>query len=390
MPNTRPTPEFITSESATTPSMRIILCCLGLLFAAPAFANPMKDGLCSKAPSFAEMEVPEKLCRSFILALGKLPSETTKEVRAMLSPESLAVMTSVTAAWIGSQGIPVVGQAVDASLLALGVIALSAQTAVVTDSVWKYVQYASEARDPGGLEVAATHLARAMATVGVNVVTFILTKKVAGKIETRPGPPAPLPERWPGPVPVVVGGRASTAAGTTVGVVPGTSVAPALAITGGRSGSEREPPANAKPKKVNLKDFKGWLDKAKRRPTPERSEAYQYQRKHAGPEEMLVSGGGKQIWADGARLDRARLVEVKHIGAADNSPFVPTSKCDDYVRSMIQEEVAEEFSRYAAIIKDPHTPAVALEVVINESRAVPFFESLLRRFGLPGEVIVRP
>lgn len=371
--------------------MKILLCCLGLLFAAPAFANSMmEDGVCPKAPSFAEMEMSEKLCRSFIQALGKLPAETTKEVRAMLSPESLAVISSVTAAWIGAQGIPVVGQAVDASLLALGVIALSSQTAIVTDSVWKYVQYASEARDPGGLEVAATHLARAMATVGVNVVTFILTKKVAGKIETRPGPPAPLPQLLPASAPVIVGGRASSAMGTRVGVVPGTSVAPALAITGSRSGGGPVPPANAKPKKVNLKDFKDWLDKAKRRPTPERNEAYQYQRKHAGPEEMLVSGGGKQLWADGARMDRARLVEVKHIGAADNSPFVPASKCDDYVRSMIQEEVAEEFSRYAAVINDPHTPAVALEVVINESRAAPFFESLLRRFELPGEVIVRP
>jgi hypothetical protein len=89
-------------------------------------------------------------------------------------------------------------------------------------------------------------------------------------------------------------------------------------------------------------------------------------------------------------MDSARLVEVKHIGATDNSPFVPTSKCDDYVRSMIQEEVAEEFSRYAAVINDPQSPAVALEVVINESRAAPFFESLLRRYEIPGEVLVRP
>jgi hypothetical protein len=370
--------------------MRVILCYLGLLFAAPAFANSMEDGLCPKASSFAEMEMSERLCRSFILALQKLPAETTKEVQAMLSPESLAVMGGVTATWLGTQGIPVVGQAVDAAFLSLGVIALASQTTVVTDAVWKYVKYASEARDDSELELAATHLARAMATVGVNVVTFILTKKVAGKIETRPGLSGPLPELLPGPVPVAMGGHASSAAGTTVGVVPGTSVAPALAITGGRSGGGRVPPVNAKPKKVNLKDFKGWLEKAKRRPVPERSEAYQYQRKHAGSEEILASGGGKQVWADGARMDSARLVEVKHIGAADNSPFVPGSKCDDYVRSMIQDEVAEEFSRYAAVINDPRTPAVALEVVVNESRAAPFFETLLRRFEIPGEVLVRP
>lgn len=366
--------------------MRTILCCLGFLFATPAFSNSIEDDLCPKAPSFSEMQMPERLCRSFIRALEKMPAETTKEVHAMLSPESLAIMAGVTAAWVGSQGIPIVGQAVDAALLVMGVIALASQTAVVTDSLWNYVKYASEARDDNGLETAATHLARAMATVGVSVVTFILTKKVAGKPKTRPEPSAPLPE----PLPVVAGGYASSAVRSTAGVIPGTSVAPALATTGSRSGGGRVAPVKAKPKKVNLKAFKGWLDKAPRRPAPERREAYQYQRKHAGQEEMLVSGGGKQIWADGARLDSARLVEVKHIGSADNSPFISGSKCDDYVRSMIQEEIAEEFSRYASVINDPQTPAVALEVVINDSRAVPFFETLLRQFEIPGKVIVRP
>jgi hypothetical protein len=57
---------------------------------------------------------------------------------------------------------------------------------------------------------------------------------------------------------------------------------------------------------------------------------------------------------------------------------------------MIQEEVAEEFSRYAVIINDPYSPVVALEVVLNESRAAPFFRALMQRFGIPGEVLVRP
>jgi hypothetical protein len=95
----------------------------------------------------------------FRRALEKLPAETTKEVRAMLSPEGLAVMVGVTATWLGTQGIPVVGQAVDAALLALGVIALASQATVVTDAVWNYVKCASEARDYSGLELAATHLA---------------------------------------------------------------------------------------------------------------------------------------------------------------------------------------------------------------------------------------
>jgi hypothetical protein len=84
------------------------------------------------------------------------------------------------------------------------------------------------------------------------------------------------------------------------------------------------------------------------------------------------------------------LVEVKHVGDAGNSPFIPGSKCDENVRLLIQKGVTREFERYAAVIKDPNTPVMALEVIINDARAVPFFESLLTSLGIPGEVLVRP
>ena len=371
--------------------MRIILCCFGLLFAAPALANSVEDELCHARPQSVEkMEKSEKFCRAFVRAMGALPGETMKEVQAMLSPESLALMGTMTTAWLGSQGIPVLGQTVDAALLALGVAMAAAQTAAVKNSLWNYVKYASEATHEAGLDTAATHLARAVTTVGVSVVTFILMKKVPGKEQNQPGSPSPPSALLPEPVPVAAGGRMGNSVGATPGVVPGTGVAPSLAVAGGRSGDGQAPPKGAKPKRVDLKAFTEWLEKVKRRPVPESREAYQYQRKHAGPEELLVSGGGTQIWADGARMGSARLVEVKHIGAVDNSPFVPGSKCDDYVRLMIQDEVAEEFSRYAAVINEPHTPAAALEVVLNESKAAPFFKALLQRFGIPGEIIVRP
>jgi hypothetical protein len=257
--------------------MRIILCCLGLLFSAPAFASAVEDGLCHARPQPVEkMERSEKLCRAFVRAIGKLPGETMREVQALLSPESLALMGTMTTAWVGSQGIPVLGQTVS------------------------------------------------------------------------------------------------------------------LAIAGGRSGDGRAPPENAKPKRVDLEAFKSWLEKVKRRPVPESREAYQYQRKHAGPEELMVSGGGAQVWTDGARLETAKVVEVKHVGDAGKSPFIAGSTCDEGGRLAIQRGVTDEFERYAAVIKDPNTPIVALEVIINDMRAVPFFESLLTKFGIPGEVLVRP
>ncbi|WNG55511.1 hypothetical protein F0U59_12525 [Archangium gephyra] len=371
--------------------MRIILCCIGLLFAAPAFSSPLEDGLCHARPQTVEkMEKSEKLCRAFIRAMGKLPGETMKEVQAMLSPESLTLLGTMTTAWLGSQGIPVLGQTVDAALLALGVTMAAAQTATVKDSLWNYARYASEARDEAGLDTAATHLARAVATVGVSVVTFILMKKVSDKAQQQPGPPGPHFVLQPELVPVASGGHVGNAVRVKPGVVPGTGVAPSLAVSGGHSGDERVHPEPAKPKKVDLKAFKAWLEKVKRRPAREDSEAFRYQRKHAGPEEMQVSGGGRQVWADGARPDSARVVEVKHVGDASKSPFILGSKCDEGVRLAIQTGVIAEFEHYAAVIKDPNNPIVALEVIVNDGAAVPFFESLLTRFSIPGEILVRP
>jgi hypothetical protein len=60
------------------------------------------------------------------------------------------------------------------------------------------------------------------------------------------------------------------------------------------------------------------------------------------------------------------------------------------IRRLVQKDVIEEFRRYAAVINGPTTPAVGLEVVVNDSRAILFFQALLRQFNPPGEVIVRP
>lgn len=67
--------------------MRIILCCLALLFSVPAFANSVEDGLCHAQPQSVEtMQRTEKLCRTFVRAMDRLPGDALKEVQVMLSP----------------------------------------------------------------------------------------------------------------------------------------------------------------------------------------------------------------------------------------------------------------------------------------------------------------
>jgi hypothetical protein len=156
-------------------------------------------------------------------------------------------------------------------------------------------------------------------------------------------------------------------------------------------GSRRPVPDSARAlKHVNPKAFSRWLSRAKRRPARDSPEAYRYQRKYAGPEEIQVEGGGERIWTDGARMETARLVEVKFIASPEKSPFIQGSQCDTRIRAIIQEEVTAEFRRYAAVLADTSTPAVGLEVIVNDARAAPFFEELLRAWAIPGEVLVRP
>ncbi|QRK12622.1 hypothetical protein JQX13_22880 [Archangium violaceum] len=83
--------------------MKGLALCLGLLLAFSASANSLQ------------------LCRSFSRALAALPATMTDDAKALLTPANLAFMGTPTAAWIGSRGIPIVGEAVDVALLALGV-----------------------------------------------------------------------------------------------------------------------------------------------------------------------------------------------------------------------------------------------------------------------------
>jgi len=148
--------------------------------------------------------------------------------------------------------------------------------------------------------------------------------------------------------------------------------------------------ANGRPPKVpDPRKFAEWVGKAPTRPpqNPD-SEPTKFQVKYAGPKERLVeSASGAKIWADGVREADCRLLEAKLVTKPEISPFVESSRP---VHEVIRAKMRAEFSSYAAIIRDPSSPAVALEVITNDARAVPFFESLLRELQIPGGVVVRP
>lgn len=362
--------------------MKGVALCLCLLFAFSASANSIEEALCRTiSEPVARMAHEEKLCRSFSRALAALPAAVTDDAKALLTPENLTLMGTMTAAWLGSQGVPIVGQVVDGALLVLGVALLASQAADLTHYLWIYVNRARAARSTAELDEAATYLARALSLVGINVVAFILTKKVMAEIPR--GPPSPLRE-----LALPEGGHVPAAA---MERAPSSVKAPAVFMAGS-SGSGRMPPTHEgrPPKKPDSAAFEKWSRQAERRPAVEDPEgASDFQKKHAGMEEILVEGGGKEIWADGVRASDAHLLEAKYIEKPATSPFIEGSACDGGIRQIIRTKMVKEFGRYAAVILDPATPAVGLEVIVNDARALPYFQSLLSELGIPGRVVVK-
>lgn len=120
-----------------------------------------------------------------------------------------------------------------------------------------------------------------------------------------------------------------------------------------------------------------WARAFPKRPTPTYSQRHQFQIRHCGAEEIRVRDGGEEIWADGINYQTGLLLEAKFIENPANSPYVSASNIPPFIRAKIVGEVENEFRRYTAVINDPNTPVVGLQVIVNIEEAVPFFESKL-------------
>jgi hypothetical protein len=365
--------------------MKIIALCLGLLIATPAVANSVEGALCGAvSASVAQMASGEKLCRALVRSFSEMPAAGAEEMRILLTPENLATMAALTSVWLGTQSVPVVGEAVDLALVSLGVVLLAVQAGEVSKALWTFANRTLLARTDGDLKEAASALAWAVSKVGVNVVAFVLTKKMASQVARPRAPP-----NGPSLVPAK-GGTAPQAGAASGGL--GTT-APAVVASGVLSqgpGGHQGGVETAPPKRVDAKAFAEWIAKARKTLVRENSPATRYQVKQAGTEELTVSGGGKEVRADGARASDAHLLEVKHVDKPATSPYVPDSKCNADVREMVRLELLGQLQRYAAVIADPATPVVGLEIITNEARAVPYLQALMRQAGAPGQVVVRP
>ena len=68
---------------------------------------------------------------------------------------------------------------------------------------------------------------------------------------------------------------------------------------------------------------------------------------------------------------------------------MPGSAAPDWLQATVLAQQSDEFARIAAVINDPATPFTGLRVIISSQEAVPYFQSLLDKYGINGSIVVK-
>jgi hypothetical protein len=127
----------------------------------------------------ADLSVGDKLVEAAKRATPLLPHEMQAEFASLFSPGAIAVTAGVLAAWAASHLIGV-GEVADFVVLLIGIGTIGWQAVGAARDLWNYVVIASEAKSDADLDLAANHLARAIAVIGVTAFISLIMKG-AGK-----------------------------------------------------------------------------------------------------------------------------------------------------------------------------------------------------------------
>jgi hypothetical protein len=362
---------------------------------AKAFAQADGGGLAGAAaldPSAVkDWSTIDKLKYAIQQAMARLPGDVAAKLQGLLSPENLAAMAAVVGVWGVSQFFGV-GEVADAVLIGVGLFTIGTDAIHVGVDLGKFAVGVVRANDASDLDAAGEHLAKAISTAGVDAALALLFHKASKE----------LPEREP-----VLTNEFVTPEGIVVSVpsakLPSSPELSSMSmdadvtpssVLGQAAKNEvlgRDPALAENPAALNRAvdgEVQAWLDDARSFPTPGNSAADAYEIKHTGPLNFEVLGGDEKALIDGAA--GTDVLEAKFVSNPDTSPYIPGSKIDPKFRPVLEAKTDNQFRRLAAIVNDPTTPVGALEVITNDERAVPYFESLMAKYNIPGRVVVRP
>jgi hypothetical protein len=141
----------------------------------------------------AQMSSEEKLREALERAADRLPAETAAKLRELLTPENFAVMAGLATAW-GLGHATGVSEVADVIAI-LGLMSLGAEGIAAGEDLYQFLDLAMKAQSEGELDAAGAHLARAVATIGVDGTLAVLTHKGGRAVQNNlPKGPVSAPQ----------------------------------------------------------------------------------------------------------------------------------------------------------------------------------------------------
>ncbi|QSB01008.1 RHS domain-containing protein [Methylomonas sp. EFPC1] len=116
-----------------------------------------------------------KFSEALRLTAPKLPGSMRREFEALLSPESLAIMAATLVIWAGAHVFGV-GEIVDILMLVGGILMFGLAVFGVARDLGEFLAITATAGNEQDLDEAATHLAEAIAVIGVAAFVALLAK----------------------------------------------------------------------------------------------------------------------------------------------------------------------------------------------------------------------
>jgi hypothetical protein len=136
------------------------------------------------------MTFAERLGEVLLRAAGKLPPEAGAQLLAMISKQSLEIMAGVFGGWVVGHAFGY-GEAIDLVVGVVGAIAIGLAVFTGLDELFLFARETYYARDDRALDLAADHLAKAIAILGIQVVLVLLFKTRPKGGRLKGGPPGP-------------------------------------------------------------------------------------------------------------------------------------------------------------------------------------------------------
>ncbi len=145
--------------------------------------------------AISELPLAEKLTRSLGYAIQFLPSEIGTRIRELLTPQSLAIMTTFLAAYVVSQFTPAgwVTDIIVAGLIVASLYMLGPEVITIIRELMAFGSIANNARSESDLESSGRHFANAASRIGIDILMAIIFHRVGRSAVTqiRNLPPPP-------------------------------------------------------------------------------------------------------------------------------------------------------------------------------------------------------